>query len=188
MTIIGLSGYAGAGKDTVGEILVRHHGFRRVAFADRLKALALDLDPRLLVVGDADTVTHHAPLADIVECYGGLDVAKREVPSVREYLQDLGVKVRLHLGEDVWVRAALRGTAGEDIVVTDCRFRNEADAIRETKGLVLRVNRPGYAAVNGHISEHDLDDYPFAGVIANTGTLVDLEAQVAGVLGYAGVA
>lgn len=186
MTIIGLSGYAGAGKDTVGEILVRHHGFRRVAFADRLKALALDLNPVLDL--QAEHMRVRATLSEIISAHGGdLDVAKREVPSVREYLQDLGVKVRIHLGEDTWVRAALRGTAGEDIVVTDCRFRNEADAIRETKGMVWRVERPGYAPVNAHISERDLDGYGFDAYVGNAGSLVDLEAQVAGMLGYAGV-
>ena len=35
--IIGLSGYAQSGKDTVANILVQHYGYKRVAFADKIR-------------------------------------------------------------------------------------------------------------------------------------------------------
>ena len=36
--IIGLTGFAGAGKDTVADLLVAHARFRKLAFADALRA------------------------------------------------------------------------------------------------------------------------------------------------------
>jgi dephospho-CoA kinase len=45
MTVIGLTGYAQTGKDTVGEILVRDHGFKRVAFADAVRECVYALNP-----------------------------------------------------------------------------------------------------------------------------------------------
>lgn len=36
--IIGLTGYAGVGKDTVADLLVTHAGFQKLAFADALRA------------------------------------------------------------------------------------------------------------------------------------------------------
>lgn len=40
--LVGLVGRAGAGKDTVAEVLVARHGFRRMAFADKLKEILSD--------------------------------------------------------------------------------------------------------------------------------------------------
>ena len=37
-TLIGLTGYAGAGKDTAADFLVKHCGFSKIAFADDLRA------------------------------------------------------------------------------------------------------------------------------------------------------
>ena len=43
--IIGLAGYAGAGKDTVGNILIEKHNFRRIAFADKIRSFIYDINP-----------------------------------------------------------------------------------------------------------------------------------------------
>ena len=39
--IIGLTGYAQAGKDSVANSLVQNYGYTRVAFADKIKELLL---------------------------------------------------------------------------------------------------------------------------------------------------
>lgn len=75
--IVGLAGYAGAGKDAAGAAFV-HQGFTRRAFADPLKDIALRI---------------------------GWDGAKDDTG--RRLLQDLGVAAREVLGPDVWVNAAL---------------------------------------------------------------------------------
>ena len=49
--IIGLSGYAQSGKDTVAEILVEEYGYTRVAFADIIKQAVYLLDPIVNVSG-----------------------------------------------------------------------------------------------------------------------------------------
>jgi hypothetical protein len=43
MNIIGVAGRAGVGKDSAADVLVKHHGFVKVAFADPLKRVAMDL-------------------------------------------------------------------------------------------------------------------------------------------------
>lgn len=40
--IVGLSGQAGAGKDTVADFLVEHHGFVKIALADPIKRAAME--------------------------------------------------------------------------------------------------------------------------------------------------
>lgn len=164
--IIGLSGYAQAGKDTLGAILVAQHGFRRVAFADKLRAMALALDP---IVGAA-MFGETFRLSDLID-QGGWEEAKRS-PEVRRLLQRLGTEAgRDILGNDIWVNAALDQVNLDDpserIVITDCRFLNEAQAIRRTGGYVVRIERPGIKAVNAHPSETALDGFDFDNVVLN---------------------
>jgi hypothetical protein len=45
--IIGLSGYARSGKDTVAELLVLNYGFKRMAFADGIRESLIALNPIL---------------------------------------------------------------------------------------------------------------------------------------------
>jgi hypothetical protein len=165
--IIGVSGYARSGKDTVGMILAEQHGFERRAFADKLKQLALLIDPG---VGSAFITS------------GGWEKAK-EISYVREYLQTLGASARNVIGEDVWVRALFNDIdENKNYVITDVRFINEAQAIQHAGGLIVRVNRPGVGAVNGHISEHQMDGYDFDAVIPNDGSIEDLASKLSSLL------
>lgn len=156
--LIGLCGYAGVGKDTVADILAREHGFMRYAFANSLKTLARDL---------------------------GWDGAKDE--RGRRFLQALGVAMR-ELDPDYWIDKVrrpilhMRHFAGHPIVISDVRFKNEAEWIREKGGILVRVVRPGFGPVNEHVSESDLDDVPVSIFINNRGTLSDLARSVSGML------
>ena len=182
--LIGLSGYARSGKDTVAAILVEQYGFTRIAFAAPLKAIAADLDPWAMSHPGGSI-----RLSDLLHWYdddldlddkltAGWEYAKR-YPEIRRLLQNLGVACREHLDPDVWVMAAMRKAEHYDrVVISDVRFQNEAKAIRLVGGEVWRINRPGVDAVNGHISEHDLDGWRFDRHVDNGGTLFDLSVTV----------
>ncbi len=164
---IGLSGYARAGKDTVGKILVKQHGYVRASFADKLKDLALRVNPI------ADCAGY--PLSHYVGEAGWED-AKDRLPEVRRLLQAIGTGVRDIVGPNTWVDLAMRDIPdGSKVVFTDARFPSEAEAITAASGALWRVTRPGHVPVNGHISETALDDWPFDRGIANNGTIGDLE-------------
>ena len=167
--IIGLSGYAQSGKDSTAELLCLNYGYRRIAFADPMREALLRLNPKL------DSITH---IAHRVEDYGW-DVTKRD-PEVRRLLQTLGTDVgRKMFGDDFWINIALSGLKSEDkVVVSDVRFPNEAQAIKNLGGTVWRINRHNHSAVNGHPSEHAMDNYMFNHVIYNDGTLDDLSDEV----------
>ena len=45
--IIVLTGYARSGKDSVAKVLVEQYEFTRVAFADKIKDLLVEMDPIL---------------------------------------------------------------------------------------------------------------------------------------------
>ena len=66
----------------------------------------------------------------------------------------------------------------EKTVITDVRFVNEADIVKHQAGQVWRIKRMGVGAVNGHVSERDMDGYPVDQIFANNGTLENLELMI----------
>lgn len=182
-TVIGISGYAQAGKDTIGSVLTESAGFVRVAFADALREVLYALNPSVCVqTGPSFVDFLWTTVVDVVEDKGW-EWAKAN-SDVRGYLQRLGTEAgRQILGDDIWVRTAMAKVNGGKYVFTDVRFPNEARAILDKGGQVWRVERPGVAPVNPHPSETALDDWPFDLVIFNKGTLDDLREQVSIALG-----
>lgn len=183
--IVGLLGLASSGKDTVAGFLVAR-GWSRLAFADALKAVALDLDPMVDNLG-----TRLSRLVDTV----GWDQAKAN-PEVRALLQRLGVAVREHVGESTWVDVVLRQMEAErrPVVVTDVRFPNEAKALREVGATLAVLHRPGLEPPNDHPSERLAQDalacpdqYGVSYVMVNGGDLGDLRHQAERLANYAEV-
>ncbi|QEQ94091.1 deoxynucleoside monophosphate kinase [Streptomyces phage Saftant] len=178
--LIGLSGYAGAGKDEAAAALVVG-GWRRDAFADRLRAFLYALDPWVNVSVDVGV----ARLSKLVDAYGW-DRAKRTFPEVRRLLQRAGTEAgRKVLGTQVWVDALMKDFQPHDeaLVVTDVRFKNEADAIREAGGVVVRIERPGVGPKEDpggwvHESEVALDHYDFDVTVKNDGTIEELHDRL----------
>jgi hypothetical protein len=175
--IIGLSGYARTGKDTVADILVEEAGFTRLAFADKLREALYALDPMI----QPDGGSLFCSLQQVIDRYGWDGVKETSFgPEVRRLLQRMGTEVgRNLLGENIWVNAATDElNVDGNYVFTDCRFLNEANHILFLGGEVWRVNRPGVGPMNDHISEVGLDNFGFHRVINNDGSLEDLKEKV----------
>ena len=181
-TSIALVGPAHAGKDTIAEHLVSAHGYARVAFADELKVMALEIDP-VVNVGDAGCGIRTAHLSDVVRAVGW-ERAKREFPEVRRFLQRLGVTMR-ERDPDYWINlASPRFTDAElseiPVVVTDCRFVNEAEYLIARGFIVVAVDRPGLSddAFRQHVSETEMSKIPWEQRVSNVGTIADLNRRV----------
>lgn len=166
--LIGVTGFAYSGKDTVGKILCDKHGFTRLAFGDAVKLCAyalnpvipievsvpLDIkklpDPRTDIALPVKSEIRMRYLQEIANENGGREDpvaginAVKHVPEVRRTLQRLGTEVgRNILGEDTWTNVVLRHfyKYSADYVITDVRFPNEALAIRTAGGAIWRVKR-----------------------------------------------
>nr|BEK66821.1 hypothetical protein KPHV_40480 [Kitasatospora purpeofusca] len=175
---IALLGRARSGKDTFAARLVSGHAYTRVAFADPLRAVALAVDP--IVTAEAGHFGYlPVRLSQVVEWYGW-DTAKTTVPEVRRSLQTIGQAVR-DLAPDFWLNHALErldvaASWRLPVVVTDCRYENEAEALRARGFKLVRVVRPG-AGTRDHVSETELDSFPVDVTVANIGSVADLHAQ-----------
>lgn len=169
--IIGLSGYAQSGKDTVAELLCLNYEFKRIAFADAIRDGVYILNPCLQV---------GLRVKDYVDDYGW-DIAKSN-PEIRRLLQVFGTEVgRSLLGSNVWTDVVFKqidAEPNERWIIPDVRFENEAQEIIKRNGDVWRINRHSHGAVNQHTSEHAMDNFLFKHVIYNDGTIDDLSDEV----------
>lgn len=187
--LIGLSGFAGSGKDEAARVLVRR-GFTRVAFADNIRKVLYAMDPHIPLVNTESELHSIGNRAQYVEKLSyivddiGWDDAKNTYPEIRRLLQRMGTEGgREILGKNVWVESALADVEG-DVVITDTRFQNEADYIKSRGGIVVKIIRQGVGPVNNHVSDNALDFYDFDVVIDNNGTIKDLHEEILMITGF----
>jgi hypothetical protein len=172
--IIGLSGYAQTGKDTIADYLVKNYGFTRVAFADPIREAVYRLNPKISIVDMRDV-----PLATAVDGLGW-EAVKVESSDARWLLQRMGTEVgREMFGENFWVDQAMKKASKYDkVVITDVRYPNELEAILRHSGTAWRVIKDDVGAVNRHASETALDHYQFEYIIFNNDTKESLYESV----------
>ena len=139
--IIGICGLIGAGKDTIADYLVNIHEFRRESFAGTLKdavAAVFGWD-RLMLEGRTRVSRAWREQPDAWW-------SERRGPEItpRWVLQYWGTEVcRRGFHDDIWIASLenkLRASL-DNVVISDCRFPNEIDAIRRAGGSVIRVVR-----------------------------------------------
>jgi hypothetical protein len=189
--LIGLVGYARSGKNTVAELLGAQ--WAQVAFADPLREAVYEANPVVWPAGDTLTPPVFSSFHEgaVISRYRdaidelGYEIAKDSYPEVRGALQGTGKAIRA-LDPEFWLRMGMQRVDDQrtrgPVVVTDVRYPNEADAIRERGGLIVRVYRTGTApGPNAHESETALDDYEEDLAIENHYSLEALADRVADV-------
>lgn len=160
--VVALTGAAGSGKSTAADYLIRHHGYERVKFAGPLKDMCRAIGL---------TEDHIEGHLKEVPC----DMLCGKTP--RHLMQALGTELGRNLiGEDFWIRLWLhRVAAAKRVVVDDCRFPNEAAAVRSLGGVIIKLEGRGGIA-GGHESEKGCGTWD--GVVENDGCVTDLYAGV----------
>ena len=172
MFLIGLSGLAGSGKDTVRAMLERE-GFVGLAFADPIRSMIREL---LIGSGIDDAYLDERELKETIIPELGV--------SYRHMAQSLGTEWGRNLRSDFWLRAAAafvtdQQQAGEaHFVISDVRFANEAEWIKRQGGQIWRIHREGLAGVRPHVSESGVDSIKPHRTIHNNGTPEQLHEAV----------
>ena len=140
--IIGITGFIGSGKDTIADYLTTFHGYKRISFAGSLKdavSAVFGWDRELL----EGTTKSSREWREQLDLWWS---ERLNIPELtpRWVLQQWGTEVcRNGFHNDIWVASVenqLR-KAKDNIVITDCRFANEVNAIKNAGGMTLRVER-----------------------------------------------
>jgi hypothetical protein len=139
--IIGVCGFIGSGKDTVADYLVNLHHFRRESFASTLKDAVASVFgwDRTMLEGRTKQAREWREQQDNWWTNRlGMVITPRWV------LQNWGTEVcRNGFHDDIWIASLenkLRNST-DDVVISDCRFPNEIQAIKNAGGIVVRVVR-----------------------------------------------
>lgn len=164
--LIGLTGAAGAGKTSLAMHLEARHGFERFAFADPILAMLLALCNEAGIESGwaTERIFKEAPMPVLGVSY-------------RRMAQTLGTEWgRQMLGADLWIRVAQQRLDnarlhGAPVVVSDVRFPNEADWIRQQGGVIVRLVRSGTLKVAPHQSEDHSAGLAVEYTLLNNGSL-----------------
>jgi hypothetical protein len=169
--LIGLVGRAGAGKSTVAGMLSEDYAFTELAFAEPL----LDMVCALFAHAGIDGAW-------------AVERALKEQPttlgfSYRHLAQTLGTEWGRGLAPDFWVRVmehrlSSPALEGDNLVISDVRFPNEAELITRRGGVLVRVLRNGPGHTRAHISEQHVDTLPVHTELLNFGSTATLADQV----------
>ncbi len=140
--IIAIGGNARSGKDTL---------------ADNFVALLEELDIK------AKKVSFAYALKDSVDSFllkeTGISAFTKDLSEksiIRPFLVCWGTDVMRSLDQDVWVKRLQKHLKPDRInIISDLRFTNELDWVRENKGLSLMLKREGINPANKHEEEQN---------------------------------
>lgn len=203
--IISITGKIGSGKDTVAQIIQEctpYHKWEIQKWAGKLKTIAEIISgiPKEKFE-DQDFKYTNLPKCWDRQVQSGRYKTTQSM-TVRDLLQLLGTEaMRNGLHTNVWVNALMsdytpthyavgaletelseKSAVYPNWIITDTRFPNELDAVRDQKGITIKVHRPGRKTDEKqaqHASEVALDhvtDWDY--VISNDGDLSDLRGKV----------
>lgn len=133
--IIGILGLKGSGKDTIGNYLIENYNFKKLAYADSLKDAICCIFgwDREMMEG---STTESRLWREEIDPYWGV--------SPRQMMQKIGTDLfRKHFSDDVWIKSLKLKLQKikTNVVITDCRFDNEINLIKELGGKVIMVER-----------------------------------------------
>lgn len=175
--IIALTGPAGCGKSATAAYLALTRQVKRTRFADPLKAMLTVL---LSAGGISSEIANRMMDGDL-----------KDIPtpalcgrSPRYAMQMMGTEWgRDLIHDDLWVelwkvQACKAIDDGAVVVVDDCRFVNEAKAIKSLGGIIVGINGRGGITGN-HVSESGAVSAFVDYEISNDGSMNDLFDKVA---------
>lgn len=202
--IVGILGFIGSGKGTVADRLVKCHGFRQDSFASSLKDACSHIFGwrRDLLEGDTKESRKWREEPDLWWAHA----LGRPGFSPRQALQLMGTDViRNGFDDRIWLLSVLsryQQNSSMSVVISDVRFANEVEFIRNNGGHLIQVIRgdlpewynvaaaanagdvsAGNEMISGKYSKIHRSEWEWVGteasaVIYNNGTLADLHKSV----------
>ena len=173
--LVAVCGPAGSGKSALVSSLARH-GFRELMFAEPLKRIVKD------IFGFSDRALY-GPSSARSEPHPTMRRPDGSPLTARHALQTMGTDwARQMCCDTVWVDYAMRKAAemGGNVAISDCRFRNELDAIKAAGGICVR-RTSSVPVTDMHPTEQEMLSVPdseFDAVIHQLSSLADLHRVV----------
>lgn len=155
--LIGIMGLMGAGKDTVADFLVDEKNFTKMSFADSLKDVTASVFGWDREMVEGSTVESRA-FRDVVDPWWTKELGIKDF-TPRKAMQLIGTELfRTHFHGDIWVKnTMMRASKEQDVVIADVRFVNEAQAIVDAGGILIRVAKGGTMPIWHNVASQAMD-------------------------------
>jgi hypothetical protein len=175
--VIGIAGKKFSGKDTLGHFFVQKYGYEQIAYADPLKEIGK-------IFGFTDEQLYGSKKEELDEFW-------QVTP--RKFLQFVGTdmfrdhsdKISPNMGINTWtniVKKRIQENPNKYFVITDVRFPNEAELIKELGGTIIKLKRNNDSN-DEHASESLIESLPADFEFENNGTKEQLYSNVLTSLG-----
>jgi len=140
-SLIGICGFQGSGKDTFAQYLIDNYGFKKLSFASTVKDVA-----SIIFGWDREMLEGYTKEARVQrEMIDSWWAKKLDIPNFtpRFALQFIGTDLfRKHFNSEIWVSCIEKQLEKYDkIIITDCRFENEINMIKNNGGIIIKLFR-----------------------------------------------
>jgi len=177
--IIGISGQARHGKDTIADYLVKNYGFQKMSLAQPLKEICRT------IFSFNDEQLYGDQKESVDPRWGITPRHCLQFIGTELFRQQIG-QLLPEIGDDIWVyclcerlKTLFQEKPDTKVVICDVRFKNEYQALNnlEIPFHSIRVNNPH---VEGTASTHTSEqiDLPYDHYIENSGTILELYGKV----------
>lgn len=171
--IIAITGNKFCGKSTVAELLHEELGWPVVSFAHKLKQITCILSGCTM----DELEDYNFKETQLVPSYLFPYCSANGAPTYRNFLQTFGTKVMRGYNNDVWIESMFHDIP-ECVIVSDCRFLNEAEEIIARNGIIIRVERPSISSNDSHVSEQEMKDIDADVIIYNDCSIDELRDNI----------
>ena len=140
--IIAICGLKGSGKDTIADYIIQNYdNWEKHSFAGTVKDIVSSIfgwDRKML----AGETPEDRETREEVDHYWSKKLKYAVTP--RLMLQKIGTDIlRDHFDKNIWIYSLEHKLMNSDknVIVTDCRFKNEIEALKGLKAIFIRVER-----------------------------------------------
>ena len=181
MSIIALTGKKQSGKDVMASYFVKR-GFIHYKFADPIKELCSNV-----FLWDDDWV--NGQYKETVDPRWG--ISPREAQQLigtelfRQYLPVKSEGFRIKTEKNIWVNRfrywyqnLFLTDMFPNVVISDLRFLNEAEVVREMGGSIVRIDRPSITINDSHASETEMEEIIPDYTIINNSSIATYEGKI----------
>lgn len=168
--IIAICGHKFSGKSTVARLLHNATGYEVRSFATPLKKMVCALVGCTMDDLEDYDYKENTEVPEHLWAY-----CANGKHTIRALMQGIGDLMRKE-NPDVFIECTLNSK--DDFLVSDCRFPNEAKAVKARGGIVIKVVRPDVKAEDSHQSETLIDEIDADYTLCNDTTLENLVANV----------
>lgn len=169
-----LVGKIGSGKSTCADILRRDFAFEEFSFADPIKkfAVLLGFDEKDVFGSqeDKNRINEHFHISgrQFMQRFG-TDIMRDYTGSIFDYhIDNIWTK-----SMEIKLKTAM--AKGQNVVVSDGRFLDEAKLIKNLGGIIIRLKRGDDKYVSDHVSETEMTKIVADVEYDNVGTIDDMK-------------